>query len=173
MLLFSFLLLLSFLCSVAWSLALHQTRSMRAARVSGLFMASRTPLIAGNWKMNTDLNSAVALAKELAELTKDVDTSKVELAVIPPYPFLTEVGKVRITCLNLFCVFMTHSIICRQYPVVRSNLERNTFTPKTKVPSLVQCLLGKSNHADANIAWLVILRDERFLERQITSLTLP
>lgn len=57
-------------------------------------MANRVPLIAGNWKMNTELEGAVQLAKELAEATKDVDPSKVELAVIPPYPFLTEVCKV-------------------------------------------------------------------------------
>jgi hypothetical protein len=86
-------LLLAFFCNLAKSLLINSMRSTRSSRVSWLDMASRTPLIAGNWKMNTDLNSAVALAKELAELTKDVDTSKVELAVIPPYPFLTEVGK--------------------------------------------------------------------------------
>ena len=31
----------------------------------GMTMAMRKPLIAGNWKMNTDLNSAIALATEL------------------------------------------------------------------------------------------------------------
>lgn len=42
----------------------------------------RTPLIAGNWKMNTTRADAVALAKAVAEGTKDV--SDVEVAVFPP-----------------------------------------------------------------------------------------
>lgn len=66
--------------------------SMRMARLS-LEMA-RKPLIAGNWKMNTDLDSGVALAKELVELTKGVNPDDVEIAVCPPFPFLTEVLKV-------------------------------------------------------------------------------
>eukprot|EP01035_Chromulina_nebulosa_P020320 gene20320-26377_t len=57
-------------------------------------MSNRIPLIAGNWKMNTDLKSAIALANELVELTKDVDPNKVEIALVPPYPFLHEVHKV-------------------------------------------------------------------------------
>ena len=32
----------------------------------------RLPFIAGNWKMNTDLKSAIQLANEVVELTKDV-----------------------------------------------------------------------------------------------------
>ena len=45
--------------------------------------------------MNTDLQSAVALASELAELTKGVDSSKVEIAIFPPYPFIRDVEMVR------------------------------------------------------------------------------
>ena len=56
----------------------------------------RIPLVAGNWKMNTDLKSAVQLASELVELTKDADPSKVEVAVIPPFPFIRDVIKVAI-----------------------------------------------------------------------------
>jgi triosephosphate isomerase len=56
--------------------------------------AGRIPLVAGNWKMNTDLISAVALATELAELTASVDSSKVEIAVCPPFPFLRDVKMV-------------------------------------------------------------------------------
>ncbi len=55
---------------------------------------SRKPLIAGNWKMNTDLTSAVELATELVELTKDVDPATREIAVCPPFPFLRDVLKV-------------------------------------------------------------------------------
>lgn len=54
-------------------------------------MANRKPIIAGNWKMNTDLTSAVQLAKDLVQEIKDIDHDKVEVAVIPPYVFLTEV----------------------------------------------------------------------------------
>ena len=67
-------------------------------------MAARTPLVAGNWKMNTDLSSAVALATELAELTASVDSRQVEIAVCPPFPFLRDVKMViyrrRCTTLN-------------------------------------------------------------------------
>jgi Triosephosphate isomerase len=56
--------------------------------------AGRIPLVAGNWKMNTDLISAVALATELAELTASVDSSRVEIAVCPPFPFLRDVKMV-------------------------------------------------------------------------------
>lgn len=34
----------------------------------------RLPFIAGNWKMNTDLKSAIQLANDVVELTKDVLT---------------------------------------------------------------------------------------------------
>ena len=54
----------------------------------------RIPLVAGNWKMNTDLGSAVALATELAELTASVDGTKIEIAVCPPFPFLRDVKMV-------------------------------------------------------------------------------
>lgn len=66
--------------------------SARNSRLS-LEMA-RKPLIAGNWKMNTDLESAKALAQELVELTKDVNPDDREIAVCPPFLFLTEVSKI-------------------------------------------------------------------------------
>jgi triosephosphate isomerase len=60
--------------------------------VGGSGMTSgRQPFIAGNWKMNTDLESAVALASEVAELTKGVDPRKVEIALCPPFPFIRDV----------------------------------------------------------------------------------
>jgi hypothetical protein len=54
----------------------------------------RLPLIAGNWKMNTDLQSATKLAANILELTRDVDASNVEIALFPPFPFIRDVGKV-------------------------------------------------------------------------------
>jgi hypothetical protein len=56
-------------------------------------MATRKPFIAGNWKMNTDLTSATQLAKDLVGALKGLDSSKVDVAVIPPYPFLRDVLK--------------------------------------------------------------------------------
>jgi len=72
------------------------TWSARSAR-SALSMVGggRLPFIAGNWKMNTELQSAVALASELADLTKDIDPKKVEMLVCPPYPFIRDVKMVR------------------------------------------------------------------------------
>lgn len=53
----------------------------------------RIPLMAGNWKMNTDLRSAVVLATELAALTSECDPRSVEVAVVPPSAFLRDVSK--------------------------------------------------------------------------------
>lgn len=48
---------------------------------------SRTPLIAGNWKMNLDYRQAQTLVQDLGEKLKiaDHDYSKVEVAVLPPF----------------------------------------------------------------------------------------
>ncbi|MEM8943759.1 MAG: triose-phosphate isomerase [Planctomycetota bacterium] len=49
----------------------------------------RTPLIAGNWKMNTDSESAAELASAIAQRVGEADGS--ELLVCPPSIFLTKV----------------------------------------------------------------------------------
>lgn len=49
----------------------------------------RTPLIAGNWKMNTDSSSATALAGAIAERAAEADGA--ELLVCPPSIYLTTV----------------------------------------------------------------------------------
>jgi len=51
----------------------------------------RRPFIAGNWKMNLDKDSAVALAEGLAREAEQVDD--VDLAVCPPSVYLDSVGK--------------------------------------------------------------------------------
>lgn len=66
---------------------------MRTSR-SAISMAARMPIMAGNWKMNTDIESATKLATDLVEQTKDLDHSKVEVCVIPPYPFLTDIKRI-------------------------------------------------------------------------------
>jgi len=46
----------------------------------------RTPLIAGNWKMNTDSSSAAALARDIAQ--RAAEATDVELLVCPPSIYL-------------------------------------------------------------------------------------
>ncbi len=50
-------------------------------------MANRTPLMAGNWKMNLDHHEAIALVQKLAWILKDAkhDFADVEVAVMPPF----------------------------------------------------------------------------------------
>ena len=50
-------------------------------------MATRTPLMAGNWKMNLNHQEAVVLVQKLAWTLSDKrhDYTKVEVAVFPPY----------------------------------------------------------------------------------------
>lgn len=55
-------------------------------------MATRTPIVGGNWKMNTDLASAVELADDVAAGTRDL-VQHCDIAVFPPFPYLQAVGK--------------------------------------------------------------------------------
>ncbi|MBI3463818.1 MAG: triose-phosphate isomerase, partial [Planctomycetes bacterium] len=52
----------------------------------------RTPLVAGNWKMNLKRTDAVALARAIVEQSAAV--SGVELAVCPPSVYLDAVAPV-------------------------------------------------------------------------------
>lgn len=52
----------------------------------------RTPLVVGNWKMNTSLEEARRLAEGIA--TSVGAQTGVEVAVCPPFPWLTEVARV-------------------------------------------------------------------------------
>ncbi|MEN6498235.1 MAG: triose-phosphate isomerase, partial [Thermoguttaceae bacterium] len=51
----------------------------------------RRPFVAGNWKMNMDRASAVALAEAVAKQATSVEG--VEIAVCPPFVYLEAVGK--------------------------------------------------------------------------------
>ena len=53
----------------------------------------RKQIVAGNWKMNTNLQDAVELAKAVNEKVRSLDTDK-GVAIAPPFTHLTEVGKV-------------------------------------------------------------------------------
>ena len=48
-------------------------------------MTTRTPLMAGNWKMNLDWKQGLSLVEELGEALREVDTESVEAAVLPPF----------------------------------------------------------------------------------------
>ena len=67
----------------------------------------RTPLIAGNWKMNTDTSSATALAGAIAE--RAVEAAGAELLVCPPAVYLPLVrdaignAKVGLGAQNMSC----------------------------------------------------------------------
>ena len=54
-------------------------------------MAKRTPVIAGNWKMNTDVESGLKLAKEILDFSKDF--SGVDKIVCPPFVSITSVAQ--------------------------------------------------------------------------------
>ena len=55
--------------------------------------SGRTPLIAGNWKMNLDHLQSIAFVQKLAWTLKDArhDAAKVEVAVFPPFTDLRSV----------------------------------------------------------------------------------
>jgi triosephosphate isomerase len=53
----------------------------------------RKPFVAGNWKMNTDAQSSVALAEGIASGSADVADRKVTVAVCPPFVYLQSVAK--------------------------------------------------------------------------------
>lgn len=54
-------------------------------------MHSRTPIIAGNWKMNKTVSEAVALVRELKAQVADVNN--VEIVVCPPFTALSAVAE--------------------------------------------------------------------------------
>ena len=55
-------------------------------------MATRMPIVGGNWKMNTDLASGVELAEDVAAGCTDL-IEGCDVVVYPPFPYLQAVGK--------------------------------------------------------------------------------
>ncbi|SDK68688.1 triosephosphate isomerase (TIM) [Catalinimonas alkaloidigena] len=49
----------------------------------------RQKIVAGNWKMNKDAESAQSLASEVVNMVKDEVTSEVTVVMAPPFPFLS------------------------------------------------------------------------------------
>ncbi len=56
-------------------------------------MSSRRPFVGGNWKMNTDLASAVELADDVVAGCHDLD-ERCDIVLFPPFPYLQAVGKI-------------------------------------------------------------------------------
>ena len=54
-------------------------------------MATRTPLMAGNWKMNLNHLEAIALVQKLAFSLDDEDHDAVDVAVLPPFTAIRSV----------------------------------------------------------------------------------
>jgi triosephosphate isomerase (TIM) len=52
----------------------------------------RKKIVAGNWKMNTDLMEAVTLVKTIQECSKDI--MDVEKVVFPPFPFIKTITEI-------------------------------------------------------------------------------
>ncbi len=55
-------------------------------------MAGRRPFVGGNWKMNTDLASAVELADDIVAGCKGL-IDRCDVALFPPFPYLQAVGR--------------------------------------------------------------------------------
>ena len=53
----------------------------------------RKPFAAGNWKMNTNSKTGVALAKSIAEGASDLAGHDVTVAVCPPFVYLDLINK--------------------------------------------------------------------------------
>ena len=52
----------------------------------------RKPFVAGNWKMNTDVNSSVELAKGIVAGCGETAGNQVDVAMCPPFVYLQKVG---------------------------------------------------------------------------------
>jgi triosephosphate isomerase len=55
-------------------------------------MIERTPIVGGNWKMNTDLASAVELADDVVAACGAVE-QRCDIVLYPPFPYLQAVGR--------------------------------------------------------------------------------
>lgn len=54
----------------------------------------RRPIVGGNWKMNTDRASAVALAdRVVSDIGGDSTLSRTDVVLFPPFPYLISVGE--------------------------------------------------------------------------------
>ncbi len=62
-----------------------------SAAPAGASRSGRTPLMAGNWKMNLNHLEAIALVQRLAFTLSEAELAEVEVAVLPPFTDLRSV----------------------------------------------------------------------------------
>jgi triosephosphate isomerase len=67
------------------SLELLEGKELPGLSCTGGVTMARTPLMAGNWKMNLNHLEAIALVQKLAFSLNDNDFDAVEVAVLPPF----------------------------------------------------------------------------------------
>ena len=67
----------------------------------------RTPVVAGNWKMNLDRARAVALVREVREARERKAGSRVEIGVAPSFPYLLPVAEALAGSEEAFAAMMT------------------------------------------------------------------
>lgn len=99
----------------------------------------RIPFVAGNWKMNTDQHTAVALAKAIAERTVDaLSDNKITVAVCPPSVYLSSVA----TALSSSCVGLGAQNVYSE--------EKGAFTGEVSVAMLkdVGCTYTLIGHSE-------------------------
>lgn len=78
---------------LVWTIA-GDAAILRPLRPDASHHVHRTPIVGGNWKMNTDLASAVELADDVvAGCDRDKLIQVCDVAVFPPFPYLQAVGK--------------------------------------------------------------------------------
>jgi len=62
---------------------------------SGFEYVHRKPIVAGNWKMNSNFEDSSMLATQVVYLTKDLKYEDIVVAIFPPFPLLQSVQQVK------------------------------------------------------------------------------
>ncbi len=136
---------------------------------------SRKKIVAGNWKMNTNLDEALSVVKSILKNQKE--NSEVERIVFPPFPFLKEVGDILKNETNFFIgaqncsqhmkgaytgevsAEMIHSVGCK-YVLIGHSERRAYFDENTEV------LKAKINQALAQNLKIIFCFGEKLTERK-------
>ena len=135
----------------------------------------RKKIVAGNWKMNTDLNSAIALINDIKTGSKQF--SNIEKIIFPPFPFLKTAADNLVNEANFFVgaqncsehikgaytgevsAEMLNSVGCKYVLVGHS--ERRTFFKETDGQ-----LILKIQHALNNNLQVIFCFGEQLEERK-------
>lgn len=66
--------------------------SFSSKNIKASVISYRTPLVVGNWKMNTNIDTSISLTNYLINNRKLQD-KEIEVAILPPVPFITNIKK--------------------------------------------------------------------------------